>query len=474
MANSAVDYRERELKFDIPSDWTLPDPARFVPPGGGVERSDARLETTYFDTRDRDLLRSRITLRRRTGDTDVGWQLKVPDGNARTEIRLPLGGRGIPAELRDATLGVRGGAALQPLATLVDQREIHRLCGVDGAPLAEIVVDTVTALQLREVGVTKHWREVEVELAGGDEKLLERVAKWLAKRGAEPSRSSSKLARALDYDEGEPRELTMLSGLVSDYLDAQAAAIVRGDIDLRRGRDAVHATRVGTRRYRSVLRVLGALFDAERAAALDAELAWIAGTLGALRDRQVLRERLDDAVADLPPELIMGLVADRIHERLDAEEQQARDKLIAAMRSKRYYALLRELQEWRKQPTVVADEPADNVALYLARARRKVRRRIARAPQGEGRSEALHGVRKAAKRARYIAELARPELGAKAKAIRKDMKHTQQRLGIRQDSVVAAEFLRHMGAAAGSLGENGFTYGVLHERELARVHRYGG
>jgi CHAD domain-containing protein len=144
------------------------------------------------------------------------------------------------------------------------------------------------------------------------------------------------------------------------------------------------------------------------------------------------------------------------------------------MRSRRYYALLDELQRWREQLPVVADEPVDNVAVHLARARRKVRRRIARAPHGEGRNEALHRARKAAKRARYIAELARPELGAKATAIRKEMKQTQQRLGIRQDSVVAAEFLRHMGAAAGSLGENGFTYGVLHERELARVHRYGG
>ena len=78
------DYRERELKFDVVADWRLPDPSRLVPRGGSVQREVVHIETTYFDTASRDLLRSRLTLRRRTGDTDAGWQLKVPAGDART------------------------------------------------------------------------------------------------------------------------------------------------------------------------------------------------------------------------------------------------------------------------------------------------------------------------------------------------------------------------------------------------------
>ena len=89
MVNGASgERRERELKFDVPADWELPDPCGLTTPEGSVERQVVRLETTYFDTAGRDLLRNRLTLRRRTGDIDAGWQLKVPAGDARTEIRL--------------------------------------------------------------------------------------------------------------------------------------------------------------------------------------------------------------------------------------------------------------------------------------------------------------------------------------------------------------------------------------------------
>jgi hypothetical protein len=47
----------------------------------------------------------------------------------------------------------------------------------------------------------------------------------------------------------------------------------------------------------------------------------------------------------------------------------------------------------------------------------------------------------------------------------------QGRLGERQDAVIAAGFLRRVGAAAGTTpGENGFTYGLLLGLELRRGH----
>lgn len=475
VANRVPDeYRERELKFDVPTGWTLPDPSRLVP-DGSLERASVHLETTYLDTEEHDLLRSRLTLRRRLGDTDTGWHLKVPDGDARTEIRLPADGDEPPAELQRATLGVRRGAPLQPIAELVTEREIHRLAGADHRWLAEIAVDAVTAMQVRDVGVTRRWREVEVELVDGDEELLRRAADWLVEHGATPSASASKLARAVDTQPRKPRDRTMLSGLIGDYLDVQADALIRGDIALRRGHDLVHRTRVATRRYRSVLRVLRPVFDPERAAALDAELAWYAAALGAVRDGEVLRAHLDDAVAELPPELVLGPVRARLHETLAADQREATDRLSEVLDSERYFALLAQLGEWREQLPVLADEPAEHVEQYLRKARRKVRRRISNAPAGDGRDAALHGARKAAKRARYIAELAEPELGKPARKIRKTMKQTQNRLGLRQDRIVAAQFLRRVGAAAGTApGENGFTYGLLYERELTRARAIDG
>jgi CHAD domain-containing protein len=473
MANaSAEEHRERELKFDVPPDWQLPDPAALVT--GRVERRTVHLESTYYDSANLDLLRNRLTLRSRGGDEDAGWHLKVPQGDARTEIRLPANGRRtVPAELRDATQGVRAGAALKPIARLVTERDVHRLVDRLGRPLAEIVVDSVTATQLGDVARISKWREVEVELVKGDERLLQRTARWLRKRDAKPSASGSKLARAMNVVQSKPRDLSMMSGLAGVYLDEQTDVLVRSDIALRRGRNVVHETRVATRRYRSILRELSHMFDEARATALDADLKWYADALGTVRDRHVLREHLDEALAELPPELVLGPVTARIHQMLTAEEADAAARLAAVMRTKRYYALLAELRAWRDELPIVSDRPAAEIASYVRKAERKVGKRIAKAPEGAGHDAAMHRARKAAKRARYIAELARPELGSRAKTARRRMKKTQQELGLRQDAVVAAEFLRRAGAAAAGAGENGFSFGLLYERELNRAARLG-
>ena len=88
-----------------------------------------------------------------------------------------------------------------------------------------------------------------------------------------------------------------------------------------------------------------------------------------------------------------------------------------------------------------------------------------------GDDEALHRERKAFKRARYAAELATPLLGKKqAKKTIRRYKHVQEVLGEQQDSLVAAEFLRRLGAAAATRpAENGFTYGLLFANEQQTV-----
>ena len=71
---------------------------------GGIQR----LTATYYDTPELDLLRHRVTLRRRTGGTDAGWHLKLPAGQSgagteqgRLEVRRPAGHSRapVPAEL---------------------------------------------------------------------------------------------------------------------------------------------------------------------------------------------------------------------------------------------------------------------------------------------------------------------------------------------------------------------------------------
>src|SRR5579875_1024475 len=451
---TSTEQRERELKFDVPDGWDLaavPEPATLVPPGGSLQRDVIHLESTYFDTPDRSLLDAGLTLRRRTGDADVGWQLKVPDGEARTEVRLPLDGPHVPDELRELTLGAGAGGQLQPVATLVTDRVVLRIEAPDRSGLAEIAVDSVSAHGSRrdertggDIADLRQWREVEIELLGGDETLLRRAASWLRKTGARPSRSKSKLARALGTPTRAPGRRG-LGGLVAAYLDEQREAILRGDLDLRRGHDVIHRTRVGTRRYRSVLRVFADVLDTDRAAALDAELKWYAQVLGEVRDREVMRTHLDAQLDAIPDELVLGPVRARIHRTLDAELADARAALDEVLHSERYFALLREIAAWHDALPLREAAKAKAVDTHLAHAERTVRRRLRRAeslPAGDERDAAMHRARKAAKRARYTAELAQPRVGARAAKSVKRLKKLQDRLGDRQDGVVAAEFLR--------------------------------
>jgi CYTH domain-containing protein len=130
-----TEYREREDKYDVEPGFVLPDLSAPLPPGGRVEPAEFRLSSTYYDTAAADLRRNRLTLRRREGDTDTGWHLKLPaskaTNNARTEVRLPDAPE-LPEQLARVLTGVRRGADLVPVARLVTRRTAHRLLDAEG------------------------------------------------------------------------------------------------------------------------------------------------------------------------------------------------------------------------------------------------------------------------------------------------------------------------------------------------------
>src|SRR4051812_13919811 len=72
-----------------------------------------------------------------------------------------------------------------------------------------------------------------------------------------------------------------------------------GDPSARRGIvEGVHRMRTSTRRLRSALRTFRDLVEADWARPLEAELKWLAEVLGAVRDLDVLHERLRLAAGD--------------------------------------------------------------------------------------------------------------------------------------------------------------------------------
>ena len=469
-------HREREDKYAVAVTFLLPDLRDLAGTGGRVETAEHTMVNRYLDTASAALRGAGLTLRRRSGGPDEGWQLKLPAGPARTEVASRSRARTVPAALGDIVLGVTRGQPLAPVAELTTRRQTTRLVGPGDVLLAEVADDRVSSTTLGEEARLDHWREIEVELGpGGDEALLAAVGRRLVEAGAEPSSHGSKLSRALGLPPKasvEPVEPSTVADLVGAYIRSQCAEIIAGDLGLRAGEAPVHRTRVAIRRLRSTLRIFAELLDPEPASRLEGELTWFAGLLGEVRDREVLLERLQQQVADLAPELVLGPVAADLDKRLDGERVRHLRELAPQLRSQRQLDLLDALVRWQTEPPFLeaAQVPAKQVRGYVEAAENTMRRRLRRAlTDGPDQDERLHRARKAAKRARYAAELATPGW-PKAEAVAEDAKRLQTDLGEYQDSAVSAAFLRTAGAALGSAAHrNGFTYGLLLALEWQRA-----
>ena len=465
---------EREDKWDVSEDFVLPRLHDLID-NGEIDRTTVHLESAYYDTVDHDLQSHGVVLRRRDGDDDTGWQLKVPDSDGRLEIRTSLADAP-PSELEQMLIGLTLGKELVNVATIRTVRTRYRIHESDQKSVcAEVADDQVHASVEHELLA---WREIEVEFGSDGRALSRRLAKRLSKAGAKPSRYPSKLAHAIaappkpDVDGAAPRALTA-------YVSGQIDAIFDGDMQLRRGQDPIHDTRVAIRRLRSTMRVFGKLLDRSATEHLDQELKWFAGLLGEVRDRQVQRRRFREVLDDWPPELVLGPVATRINSDLHSEQLKARTAVSEAMDSQRYLDVLATLQRWRADPPLTTRPTAKKLDKRASRAERKADRRLSAAVKA-GDDSMLHRARKAAKRARYAAELRRPmDKSAAVKKAEKHFKRIQRVLGDHQDSVVASDVLRRFALIAGTTpGENGFTYGLLFAREQqiaetlrARAHK---
>jgi inorganic triphosphatase YgiF len=200
-------HLETEQKYDAAADFHLPDLSGLSVLEGRTKATGRRryyLSATYFDTDELDLIKNRITLRRRVGGPDEGWHLKTPvRKDTRQEVRTPLseGEVGsVPAQLAAQVQDVTAGRALHPIAILDTERTVVTLASQAGEPLAEVADDLVTATRLDEPGAEPvRWREIEVELVEGAKAggLLEAAGQALREAGARPSPSASKLGRLL-------------------------------------------------------------------------------------------------------------------------------------------------------------------------------------------------------------------------------------------------------------------------------------
>jgi CHAD domain-containing protein len=235
----------------------------------------------------------------------------------------------------------------------------------------------------------------------------------------------------------------------------------------------VHDLRVACRRLRSLFAAFRPVLDREVTDPLRVELKRLGAELSAARDGQVALDHLRALVEAQPPELVLGPVAARVEQAAVADAETGRKAADRALGDAGYLALLDDLFALLERPPFAASAEVaaeDVLGAAVRRAGKRVRRRIERAREGRA-AEQVHEVRKAAKRARYTAEVAVGTLGSPARALRDCMEQVQEVLGERQDTVVTRKHCRSLGLAAYADGENAWTYGRLHALEQARAER---
>lgn len=459
-------YLEVERKFDVvestvsPSFDGLASVAR-------VERSPLQhLDAVYFDTPDRDLAAHHVTLRRRTGGADAGWHLKLPAGpDARTEVRAPLGDAtdAVPEALLDVVLAIVRDRPLAPVARITTNRTVDMLYGPDGIALAEFCDDQVTA-KTDQDSPEQRWREWELELAErGDRELLDRLTNRLLDAGAEPAGHGSKLARVLETaGTPEPEAPAPPDDPVHRAVAEQVEQLLVWDRAVRADvYDSVHQMRVTTRKIRSLLQAAEGAFGLTDDAWILDELRQLAAVLGVARDAEVLAERYEKALDEMPDDLVRGPVRERLVDGAKRHYESGLRRSVIAMRSQRYFRLLDALEglvATEPPPAPPGEEPAE---LTIDSAYRKIRKAAKKAADADDpeRDEALHRIRKGAKRLRYTAAATGADkVSDRAKTI-------QTLLGDHQDSVVSRTHLSDQATAAHAAGEDTFTYGLLFQQE---------
>ncbi|OFN78063.1 MULTISPECIES: CYTH and CHAD domain-containing protein [unclassified Corynebacterium] len=540
-------FLEIEAKFAVDETTPMPDLTHIDEVARVAETRHHSLSAIYYDTKDLRLTHAKITLRRRTGGNDDGWHIKIPGAQGRTEIRAELGepvdGKyEVPDELLHQVRSVVRNQPLEPIAQVDNNRTELLLVDADEQPVAEFCDDHVTAFSFLPGGSQSTWREWEVELAGelpgtkAGSKLLRHATSLLISSGARVSSSPSKLKSALgdsinnvelppalaasNVEPGSP------AAAVVEALKANRDKLVEFDPRVRRDEwDSVHQMRVATRELRSHLQTFHGIVVGPEIERIESDLKELAAMLGVARDAEVVEERWQNLLASEDSDVLDEATREHIAHDMGRAYRRAHRRVIAALDSDQYLALLDALDAFLANPPVAGedasadadstsadsgaedaatidtaspepaeaheaakdyepkhakpdseDEPHDLdtvMALHLKQAYDKLVKRHKKAVSNwdnteltlHEREEYFHDMRKAAKKLRYAAEAAGSATTLKTKNLYKACKHMQSVLGDFQDSVTSRDKLLELAETARRRGEDTFGYGLLYQRE---------
>lgn len=445
---------ETELKLAVSPAELATLRARLAPFG---RPRRATLVSVYYDTDDLRLARSRAALRlRRSGRRWVqtfktGESLAAYATRGEWETPAP-GGRLHPELLRDSPLAkLLGKRALDKLAPRFATRFLRETWQIERDDAAIEVALDHGAVQTPDGARSEPILELELELkrgapAGllalalelaGDDLALRPAPASKAARGVRlaaglapsPAKANAEgFAARLRKKDSAAAALRAVAAQAAELVAANAQGALVGEEP-----EFIHQARVALRRLRSALRLLGDGSDPFPDDLLE-ELRWLARSLGAARDADVL---LLDTLPRI--EADAGLTAAqlrRLRAAVQAERQRAGREARATLAGPRFARLSLRLLQWSAGPPPAGPALRDVAPKLARRAQRRlaVQSRFFAAQSPERR----HRVRILAKRLRYALDLLAPLLSRKATAQRIErLARLQDLLGELNDARVA-------------------------------------
>ncbi len=293
--------------------------------------------------------------------------------------------------------------------------------------------------------------------------------------GRQPGDYSSKLNYTLDPQQrADQATKTIMLGLLRT-LEVNIEGS-RDDVDS----EFLHDLRVATRRTRSALTQIKAVFAPEVVERYKTGFAWVQQITGPTRDMDVYLLSLDDYKEELPPQLRDALepLREFLHTHHTGEQQAMSRKLA----SPHFRKLLKDWRAFLETPA--PDRPAsvnaDRPILEVADERIwKMFRRVlkeGRAIEDGSPAEDLHELRKSCKKLRYLMEFFESLYpGKQVKTLIKVIKVLLDNLGNFQDLEVQSGKLQHFaeqmaaegGVEADTLLAMGALIGSLSKHQLA-------
>jgi inorganic triphosphatase YgiF len=446
------------------------------------------LETVYYDTPDRALMRRRAALRvRRVGGGFVQTYKteEAAGGIRRGEWNMPVSSlQPEPAALAESGAPPLADGEAESLSALFAtriERTVRDLAtDADGAAAEiEIAFDegAIEAGEAREP-----ISEVELELKRGAPAALYRFAARLHEIAPLHVETRSKAARGYRlagvgeppvekksepaFGEGATVEQALddiIRNCQSHWLANQAMALEGSDPE------GVHQGRVALRRLRSALGVFRKLLPGDRLEWLRGEAKWLAGELGPARDWDVFLAELFAPVAEAFPD---NPDLDRLRDASEAMREQGYEEARAGIRSPRATTFLLTLGDWLESRGWRDGADEDAIACAESPMRREADRQLKKRhkqvlKRGKGFAslppEGRHQLRIAIKKLRYLSEFCQPLYSRKkSKEFLSALKSLQDSLGHLNDVAVASRLMdgalqagRDGTIAAGGNGEEG-------------------